>query len=220
MLKCKCYFVIRKDCQIMNSLNNTKIILASQSPRRRELLAQAGYEFEIITSDVEEVTTKEAPDEVVKELSHQKAKAVFDGLISYSSNMGMDDDLHLVVIGADTVVSLDGKIMGKPKNKEEAFHMLKSLQGNTHQVYTGVTLFFYDYSNKLTEVKSFAECTNVTFYPMKDSEILGYIATGDCYDKAGSYGIQGSFAIFIEKIDGDYNNVVGLPIARLYHELL
>lgn len=203
----------------MNSINNTKIILASQSPRRRELLTQAGYEFEIITSDVKEAITKEVPDEVVKELSRQKAEAVFNRLISYSTNMETNDDLHLAVIGADTVVSLEGKIMGKPSNKNEAFDMLKSLQGNTHQVHTGVTLFFYDYSNKLTKVKSFAESTNVTLYPMKDSEILSYIATGDCYDKAGAYGIQGKFAIYVKKIDGDYNNVVGLPIARLYHEL-
>lgn len=200
--------------------NNTKFILASQSPRRRELLAQAGLEYEVITSDIDEIITKEHPDEVVMELSHQKALAVFNSLVSHSANTNVNDGLHLVVIGADTVVSVDGKIMGKPQNKEDAFNMLNNLQGKSHQVYTGVTILKYDYTTKKSTGKSFAECTDVTIFPMKTSEIYDYISQESCYDKAGSYGIQDSFAIYVEKINGDYNNVVGLPIARLYHELI
>lgn len=203
----------------MNNLANTKIILASQSPRRRELLTQAGFDFEILTSNIEEKITKTQPDEVVKELSYQKAEDVLKSILKHLPADISNDDLSLMVIGADTVVSVDGKILGKPKDKDEAFTMIKSIQNNTHQVYTGVTIFLYDFLNQKQSVTSFSECTNVTLYPMSNSEIHDYIATGDCYDKAGAYGIQGKFAIHVKGIDGDYNNVVGLPIARLYQEL-
>lgn len=200
------------------NLENTKIILASKSPRRLELLTQAGFEFEIITSHIEEKITKEKPAEVVIELSAQKASDVFNKIIN-SVNNNLTEDVSLMVIGADTVVSANDAILGKPKDKNTAYNMLKSIQGNTHQVYTGVTIFSYNFKTKAVSSKSFAECTDVTVYPMTDSEIYQYIATGDCYDKAGAYGIQGQFAIYIKEIKGDYNNVVGLPIARLYHEL-
>lgn len=159
------------------------------------------------------------PEDVVTELSRQKAEDVFHNLLKSIPEPPVCDDLALMVIGADTVVSVDGKIMGKPKNKDDAFHMITRIQNNTHQVYTGVTVFLYNFSDNTKSVKSFAECTNVTLYPMTDSEIRNYIATGDCYDKAGAYGIQGQFAIYVKSIEGDYNNVVGLPIARLYQEL-
>lgn len=184
-------------------IQRIKIILASQSPRRRELMEQAGYRFDIIPSHKEEIITKTLPCEVVEELALQKALDVYD----------ICGESGRLVIGADTVVSLDGKILGKPKSKQEAFDMLKELQGRTHEVYTGVA-FVSD-----TLRHSFYECTRVTFYPMADGEIQSYVDTGDSLDKAGAYGIQGRCAIYIKEICGDYNNVVGLPIGRLYHEL-
>lgn len=182
------------------------IILASQSPRRKELLAKLEYEFEIIPSDIEEIISSTEPDMVVMELARQKALDVYDKCM-YSTNEGS------IVIGADTIVCLDGEILGKPQTKEDAFYMIESLQGRTHDVYTGVSIVWDG------GIRTFNECTKVTFYAMSEDEIRNYLAKNDCMDKAGAYGIQGEAAIYIEKIAGDYNNVVGLPIARLYHEL-
>lgn len=204
----------------MMNLDRTKIILASQSPRRSELMRQAGYEFEIIASTIEEKITKTLPNEVVEELSLQKADNVLDMILkSVDLSLMAFDDLSLMIIGADTVVSKDSVIMGKPNDGEEAYQMIHSIQGDSHQVYTGVTIIVYDFNNGTKLYKTFSECTNVHLYPMTDSEINHYISTSDCYDKAGGYGIQGEFAVYVKGIDGDYNNVVGLPIARLYHEI-
>lgn len=204
----------------MINLDKTKIILASQSPRRCELMKQAGFEFEIIKSEVDEKITKSIPSDIVKELSLQKADDVFNKLMSHIDfSLIAFEDLSFLVIGADTIVTKNGKIMGKPKNFEEAFSMIKSIQDSTHKVYTGVTLIKYDFNTKHKEIHSFFESTDVTLYPMTDLEISSYISTGHCYDKAGGYGIQGQFAVYVKGINGDYNNVVGLPIAHLYHEL-
>ena len=204
----------------MINLDKTKIILASQSPRRCELMKQAGFEFEIIKSEIDEKTTKSIPSDIVKELSLQKADDVFNKLMSHIDfSLMAFEDLSFLVIGADTIVTKNGKIMGKPKNFEEAFSMIKSIQDSTHKVYTGVTLIKYDFNTKHKEIHSFFESTDVTLYTMTDLEISSYISTGDCYDKAGGYGIQGQFAVYVKGINGDYNNVVGLPIAHLYHEL-
>lgn len=183
-----------------------KIILASASPRRKELLAQLANDFEICVSDVEEIITEKEPDKVVEELSVQKASSVYSGTVG-----------DVLVIGADTVVAMEGKILGKPKNEADAFQMLQALQANEHCVYTGVTVCIRraDGEKRIT----FSECTKVKFYPMTESEIREYIATGEPMDKAGAYGIQGIGGRFVEKICGDYNNVVGLPIARMYQEL-
>ena len=124
----------------------------------------------------------------------------------------------ILVIGADTVVAYEGNILGKPKDEEDAKHMLSMLSGNTHSVFTGVTLVLMDKTGRAGELVFF-EKTDVTMHTMTESEIERYIATGEPMDKAGAYGIQGKCAIYIEKIDGDYNNVVGLPISRLYQEL-
>lgn len=183
-----------------------KIILGSASPRRKELLEQAGIRFEVITSNAEEVITREKPEEIVEELSLLKGKAVAEAIRE-----------EAVVIGADTIVAMDGAVMGKPGNQADALRMLTRLQGRTHQVYTGVTLILKVREEQ--EIRTFHEKTDVTMYPMTESEILEYIATGEPMDKAGAYGIQGLAAIFVKEIRGDYNNVVGLPIARLYHEL-
>ncbi len=191
-----------------------KIILASQSPRRRELLTQAGIDFEVMTSQVEEKITKEEPDDIAEDLSSQKAWDVFNKIIKDKGEIVARDYL---VIGADTVVALDGIILGKPKNKQEAFSMLKSLQGRSHQVFTGVTIVRMGEEDVETHI--FSECTEVEFYPISHEELHAYVDSGDCDDKAGSYGIQGAFAVHVKGIRGDYNNVVGLPIARLYQEL-
>lgn len=188
----------------------SKIILASGSPRRKELLEQIGIEFDIITSDVDETTLITQPDEYVKYLSRIKAQAVWD--------MVKDDDDYrnedVVVIGADTIVSHNGHILTKPKDTGNAFDILKELAGDCHQVYTGVTLI-----KNNNVVSNFAEKTDVYCNDISDNEIREYISTGEPMDKAGAYGIQGRFAAFIGKIDGDYNNVVGLPVARVYQEL-
>lgn len=187
-----------------------QIIIASQSPRRRELMEQAGYEFIVVPSDVEEKIKSTKPQEVVEALSSQKAEDVYNKAME-------NEEQNIVVIGADTVVAIDGEILGKPENEAVAKEMLKRLQGRQHQVYTGVTLMWNE--GGVNKSSSFNECTDVTFYRMTEEEIDNYVATGDCYDKAGAYGIQGPGAIYIEKISGDYNNVVGLPISRLYQEM-
>lgn len=182
------------------------IILASGSPRRRELLQQIGLEFEVITSNAEEVTTHSSPGEIVKELSRLKARAVADILTEEKRKQS-------VVIGADTIVYAQGKVLGKPKNEADAYKMIAALAGKTHDVYTGVT-FVSD-----REEYSFFEQTSVEVYEMTDEEIQAYIRTGEPMDKAGAYGIQGAFAAYVKGISGDYNNVVGLPAAGVYQAL-
>lgn len=183
-----------------------KIILASASPRRKELLSQVGLEFEVLVSDVEEVITQTEPNRVVEELSVQKAEDVF---------RRMEGDV--MVIGADTVVALEGTILGKPHSEEHAVEMLKKLQGRVHHVYTGVTVLGRKGGEEFHS--TFSECTVVDFYPMTEAEIKWYVGMGEPMDKAGAYGIQGLGARFVKKISGDYNNVVGLPIAHLYQEI-
>lgn len=183
-----------------------KIILASASPRRREILHNMGLEFTVMPAADEEKTEKVQPPEVVEELSLSKA-------MSISKHVGKDT----LIIGADTVVAFEGRILGKPKNQKDAFETLKLLQGTTHQVYTGVTILCGD-SGEWIPV-TFSECTQVTFYPVSEEEILRYVESGEGMDKAGSYGIQGYFGGYVKKIDGDYLNVVGFPAARMFYEL-
>lgn len=197
----------------------SQIILASQSPRRKELLEQIGLEFEICPAKEEEIITKTIPEEVVMELSKQKAEEVAAMVSSFGeSHKEITTPSDILVIGADTVVAYDGKILGKPKDEADAKAMLTMLSGNTHSVFTGVTLVLIDKSGRAGELVFF-EKTDVKMHEMSELEIDRYIATGEPMDKAGSYGIQGKCAIYIEKIDGDYNNVVGLPITRIYQEL-
>ena len=188
-----------------------KIYRASASPRRKELLKQVGISFKVVPSTVEEKITKEAPNEVVEELSYQKAVDVCGKLVE-------EEKEDFVVIGADTVVSAWGKILGKPADKADAAHMLKELQGGSHQVYTGVTLA-WKYKDMQAMYATFSECTDVTMYAMTDEEIKAYVDSGEPMDKAGAYAIQGLCAAHIQGICGDYNNVVGLPVGRLCQEL-
>lgn len=181
-----------------------RFILASASPRRRELLEQVGAEFEVIPAKGEEVITSSEPTEVVLELSAQKAAEVADRLQGEEA----------VILGADTVVAYEGQILGKPRDAADAEQMLSMLCGNTHSVYTGVTLIRLQ--DGKSEICSFYEETKVTMYPMTEQQIISYIRMGEPMDKAGAYGIQGKGALFVEKINGDYNNVVGLPIAKVF----
>ena len=187
-----------------------RYVLASGSPRRRELFSKVVPEYEVIPATGEEVTTRELPAEIVEELSYQKASEIFYKNLTDSKD-------GLVVIGSDTVVSYNHRVLGKPADRADAYRMVEMLQGKTHSVYTGVTVFY----NEGSEVKNFtfSECTDVHVAPMTEDEIRRYVETGEPDDKAGAYGIQGLFAIYISGIDGDYYNVMGLPVARLYKEM-
>lgn len=179
-----------------------KIILASASPRRKELMELAGYDFEVICADIVEVIPEEAmPQEVVMSLALQKAQAV------------AAEHKEAVVIGSDTVVALDGKILGKPHSEQEACEMLRSLSGRTHKVFTGVAIVCGG------KVKNFFDETDVEFYSLGDDEIKKYVATGEPTDKAGAYGIQGKGSVLVKRINGDFFSVMGLPIAKLYREM-
>ncbi len=182
-----------------------KLILASASPRRKELLAKTGLAFDIIPAKGEEVITKTIPAEVVMELSMQKAKEIAD-----------QQEGDCIIIGSDTVVAKGDTIMGKPKDKEDAFRMLDMISDDCHQVYTGVTIIR---TGEEAKTITFAEKTDVYLYPISEEDIHAYIASGDPMDKAGAYGIQGDFAVHVKGIEGDYYNVVGLPIGRVYQEL-
>lgn len=187
----------------------SKIILASASPRRKELLAKAGISFTVIPAAGEEKRTSENPGEAVQQLARDKAEWVAQSLAECEEGT--------LVIGSDTIVVFENRILGKPKDRRDAAETLEKLQGNTHQVYTGVTVLERE-AGKWVE-HTFFESTDVTFYPVSREEIQDYIATGEPMDKAGSYGIQGLFGIYVKGICGDYNNVVGLPVARLFHEM-
>lgn len=183
-----------------------QIILASASPRRRELLAQIGLDFTVLPASGEEKLTKQIPSEVEEELSSQKAEAVAEQIPDG------------IIIGADTVVCQDGEIMGKPKDEADALRMLRQLQGEMHSVFTGVTLIVKENGSVISK-QTFSQETRVYLYAMTDEEIQDYIATGEPMDKAGAYGIQGRFAAYVEGIEGDYNNVVGLPVSAVWQEI-
>ena len=214
----------------MQKEQNVRLVLASASPRRRELLSQIGLEFTVMPSTKEENAKTTEAGALVQELSRQKAVDIWEQL---SGGQGQNPDTdqeqiseetqepnlngkrqpELLVIGADTVVCCEGKILGKPHSREAAAEMLTALQGRSHEVYTGVTLY------SQSETVIFFECTQVEFYPMTEVEISEYIDSKEPMDKAGAYGIQGLGARFVKGIRGDYNNVVGLPVGRLYQEL-
>ena len=191
-----------------------KYVLASASPRRQELLTQAGFTFDVIPSAVDEKITKDIPSDVVMELAHQKALDVYESKIKDNPAYQGED---CIVIGADTIVSYRGEVLGKPADNEEAFDMLSMLADRTHQVYTGVSLIQKKQGKKT--IKTFYCQTDVTLYPIDKEDLHRYVESGDPLDKAGAYGIQGDFSIHVKEIKGDYNNVVGLPIGRVYQEL-
>lgn len=174
-----------------------RFILASASPRRKEILEKAGYSFEIIVSDADENIIEDlSPEKTVEVLAERKALSVWES------------NRDSVVFGCDTVVAIDGKILGKPTDDEDAFNMLKMLSGRTHTVSTGVCIC----SEDKTEV--FSNTTQVEFYPLSDETIRSYIASGEGKDKAGSYGIQGYGCVLVKEIKGDYFSVMGLPVSQ------
>ncbi len=190
----------------------SRLILASASPRRRELLTRIGLSFEVLPARGEENPRSAIPEEMVQELSAGKALEIYGSLEEQEKE-------EAVIIGADTLVAFENRVMGKPHDEKDAFDMLFLLQGKTHQVYTGVTLLYTPKGETACKKLTFLEKTDVTMYPMTEQEILEYIATGEPMDKAGAYGIQGRCAAYVRGICGDYNNVVGLPVSRLYQEL-
>ena len=193
-----------------------QIVLASASPRRSELLRQAGMEFVVIPSRGEEVITSTHPAEVVEELSLQKAQEVADRIMSGKEEQVSD---FSVVIGADTVVAADHKILGKPADHEDARKMITMLQGNIHQVYTGVTLIVKDEKGNI-HTRTFSECTDVDVCEMSEDEVEEYISTKEPYDKAGAYGIQEWIGyVGISGIEGSFYNVMGFPVHRVWREL-
>lgn len=183
-----------------------KIILASASPRRRELLEQIGLDFDIVISDTDESVIEKTDriDLYVEELSMLKAASVAEIV----KRNGIDD---AIIIAADTVVCCDNEILGKPENEEDAKRMLKMLSGRSHEVYTGICVLDIKKGVSVAEYEN----TTVYFNELTEEKINGYINTKEPFDKAGGYGIQGKGALLVEKINGDYFNVVGLPISRL-----
>ena len=171
------------------------IILASQSPRRRQLLELMGLQFRVQTADIDETMDPDAPlAQEIAALSRRKAEAV---------------RADALVIAADTMVCVEGRRLGKPRDEAEAFSMLRMLSGRTHTVLTGVCVAYKD------RVETFVEESTIHFRPLSDAEIRAYIATGEPMDKAGAYAVQGQAALFISRLEGDFYNVMGLPICRL-----
>ena len=183
-----------------------KYILASASPRRKEILENLGLDFIVITSDADESSEEKDPEALTEELSRRKAEAVRDCLESRGELDG-----ETVIIASDTVVYASGEILGKPKNKDDAERMIRTLSGNTHTVTSGVALI---YKSKTVTAHS---TTKVTFDELCEEFIESYVSSREPYDKAGAYAIQGRAAEVISKIDGCYFNVVGLPVNRLIH---
>ncbi|MBQ6052205.1 MAG: septum formation protein Maf [Clostridia bacterium] len=183
----------------MKTENSVKTVLASASPRRKELLEKLGLDFEIVVSDADETSDISSPDELVRFLSAKKAESV--------RKLRPD----ALVIAADTVVYLEGEgIMGKPKDKADAYRMISALSGNVNEVYTGVTVA------DSCGTETFSVKTLVYFKSLTEKEILEYVNSEECADKAGAYAIQGRACVFIDRIEGDYFNVVGLPLSPLY----
>ena len=182
-----------------------KYILASKSPRRREILENLGVKFEIVTAETDESDSETNPCRLVEILSARKGEAVRDLLAS----MGRPLDDDTVIISSDTVVSVDGNILGKPKNREDAYRMLKSLSGRAHQVVSGISLIGKNASATAHEV------TDVCFDELDEETLACYLDSSEPYDKAGAYAIQGQASLWISAINGCYFNVVGLPVHRL-----
>lgn len=199
------------------------IILASKSPRRKQLLEEAGVHFAVFTGSTEVDESLDAdlladPEEAVKKLAERKAGAVVQEVLAQNP-VGLG-----IVIGADTMVVLDGEMLGKPYSADHAREMLRKLSGRTHQVITGVSVWMLLLNeteenggdgNVSIGFRTFTETSLVTFKELTDEDINAYVATGETIDKAGAYGIQGKGAALVEKYEGDYNNIVGLPVDKL-----
>ena len=198
-------------------LREMRLILASGSPRRTELLHTAGLQHEVIVSGADEDVEETDPCALVEKLSARKAEEVYRRIEAAPEGYRIGMNGEYVVIGADTVVALDGRILGKPLDEKDAAAMLRMLSGRPHHVCTGVTLHgrIHGREKKYT----FSEESTVHVDVLSEEEILSYIATSEPMDKAGSYGIQGAFSKFVTRIEGDYSNIVGLPVSGVYRAL-
>ncbi len=191
-------------------MGKVTVILASASPRRKELLGGICSDFLCVPARGEEQAEQGlSPQKLVCDLARAKA-------LDAESQLEKKEDR--LIIGSDTVVSYQSMIMGKPKDREEARLMLSSLSGHTHSVFTGVAFIIQREGKRV--LRTFFEEAKVTMYPMSEKQIDAYLATGEPFDKAGAYAIQGKCAVYIKKVEGEYNTVVGFPIARIYQELL
>lgn len=195
----------------LNKSKKWTMILGSQSPRRKELLSWINIPFSITTADLDEVSDQSEPDDVAVDLASQKAHAVYAKVAAETP--------YPFVISSDTIVVLEGKIYGKPKDKNEAREILSELSGRTHQVITGVSFLFKDPETNKSREHLFFDSTEVTFNEITSDLMEEYLATGDSLDKAGAYGIQGPGLTFISRVNGSYSNVVGFPLDKVVDEL-
>ena len=191
-----------------------QVVLASESPRRKEILEIMGINYRAIATNVIEVVTETEPSAMVQALAKLKTNAVI-----LKPEVPTIEYQEVIVIGADTMVFYKEHALGKPKNKEDAARMLRMLSDEVHEVYTGVNIIIRNMDGREENI-SFAVCTEVVVMPLTEAQIQAYIATGEPMDKAGAYAIQGKFGIFIKGIRGDYYNVVGFPIAQIYDAIL
>lgn len=193
-----------------------RIILASESPRRKEIMNQMGVDYTTVPANITEKVSGDDPSDIVKSLACQKARYVATGL--------KFDQEDLIVIGADTMVFHRGEALGKPRDREHAIAMLEALSGDVHDVYTGVCIIIRRFSRVQgkheDEELTFSVGTGVAVYPLTKEQIEDYVDTGEPLDKAGAYAIQGEFGIYIKEIHGDYYNIVGFPIGKIYELLL
>ena len=198
-------------------LRDLPLILASGSPRRHELLNTAQLAHQVIVSGADEAVQETDPRAMVEALSARKAQEVCERILADPLSAGLEADADFAVIGADTVVALDGEILGKPGSEADAAHMLRMLSGRVHHVLTGVTL--HGRIRGEEKVCTFSEESCVHVALLSEEEIRAYIATKEPMDKAGAYGIQGAFGKFVNRIEGDYFNIVGLPVSSVYRRL-
>ncbi len=196
------------------------IILASGSPRRKEIMETMGIPYQVISSDVKEETEETEPAKMVQALASLKANAVLPQVKRLAKEYGPSEEQpEYIIIGADTMVFYKEHVMGKPRNEQDAARMLRLLSDDTHEVYTGVSLIVLRKDGTEEEWK-LAVCTKVVVSPLTEEQIKDYISTGEPMDKAGAYAIQGRFGIYIREIIGDYYNIVGFPIAKIFDTLL
>ena len=191
-----------------------QIILASASPRRKEIMEKMEIPYQVIASNVKEEVEETEPDQMVQALARLKTEAIKEEAKSRT-----EEDKDIIIIGADTMVFYKEHALGKPKDEADAARMLGMLSGAVHEVSTGVSIIIMHRDGREEEF-AFSVCTKVTVSPLTEQQILDYIATGEPMDKAGAYAIQGKFGIYIKEIEGDYYNIVGFPIAEIYAVML
>lgn len=202
----------------------SRLILASGSPRRKEILERNGHDFVVIKAVKDECSDADIPADFVSDLSRDKAMEVLDKVLKYPDTFDdvLDGGDTFYIIAADTVVAVDKDILGKPEDRADAVNMIRRISGRAHSVYTGVTIIRSQMSDRGdidNTISTFYDETLVYVQDLSDSEISAYVDMGECMDKAGAYAIQGGFGKHIDRIEGDYDNVVGLPYYKVYEAL-